>query len=526
MTARKQAGLTIPAPAPPLTFAGPWRIGRESHGPATMTRRLTSLLLFAVCAALGLATTFAPSPASAHNSLASSDPANGAELTEAPARIVWTFNKSVPLDTLTVFLTDTTGTRTEIKGSTLAPGNDKKVVTPLPGLGAGSVSVRWRLVSEDGHTVTGRVSLTITGTGGAGPSSTAPADTVDAPADSAAAAPATNPDDTPTTSASSVPQADEADDATTNSSVPGAVRWLLRYASYLAIMSVVGILLTKGFVWDGADSHPLLRKVVSVSLLATAGLAALQLLVVASDVAGEAPWASLGSLGAASGTDVGMSLVVRIMLALGMWVVLTRYAFRVAEVYWTGVSVLGLGLLATWAFAGHSRSMRWPQIGVLADVVHHGAAAAWLVGLAVVAGVVMSRSADTRVATTVRRFSKLAAWSVGAIAVTGAVQSLRLVGNPADLFDGTHGRSLTIKVVLFAVMLLLAAANRNRISRNLSPERFANEMPPLRRAVMGEVAIGIAVIAVTATMVASAPATSTAEERPVADEQQVLAPNP
>ncbi|MFZ9433382.1 MAG: copper resistance protein CopC, partial [Burkholderiaceae bacterium] len=46
------------------------------------------------------------SPAAAHNSLVASNPADGAVLDSAPGEIVWTFAKSVPLDTLTVTLID------------------------------------------------------------------------------------------------------------------------------------------------------------------------------------------------------------------------------------------------------------------------------------------------------------------------------------------------------------------------------------------------------------------------------------
>ena len=54
--------------------------------------------------------------------------------------------------------------------------------------------------------------------------------------------------------------------------------------------------------------------------------------------------------------------------------------------------LLSIGLLATWSFAGHSRSMRWPALGVPVDIVHHGAAAAWLGGLTI-NGAIWSRLA-------------------------------------------------------------------------------------------------------------------------------------
>ena len=38
---------------------------------------------------------------------------------------------------------------------------DTEVVTPLPALQPGPVSVRWRLVGADGHPITGRVDFTV-----------------------------------------------------------------------------------------------------------------------------------------------------------------------------------------------------------------------------------------------------------------------------------------------------------------------------------------------------------------------------
>ena len=63
-----------------------------------------------------------------------------------------------------------------------------------------------------------------------------------------------------------------------------------------------------------------------------------------------------------------MAFALRMTLASVMWIVLFRASIVHREVYWTAVSLPGLGLLGTWAFAGHARSMRWPAVGVITDV--------------------------------------------------------------------------------------------------------------------------------------------------------------
>ncbi len=427
--------------------------------------------------------------ASAHNTLLSSDPADGSSLTAAPTQITWSFNKSVPLDTMTVTLIDATGVRSELSGSAHGDVGDTEVITPLPALKSGPVSVRWRLVGPDGHPITGRVDFTV--------SIEAAATTVPTVVS------------VPATSVTTPPDAMSVDDGDGSYSTPSLVRWLLRYSSYLAIMAIVGILLTTVYVWAGAGSRPLLSSILSRSLFATAALAVAQLMVVASDVSGKPPWASLGSIDAATTTDAGMAFAIRIVLALSMWVVLFHYQHVHSEVYWTAASIPGVGLLATWAFAGHSRSMRWPALGVATDVAHHAAAAAWISGLAIVGWIVIPKTAPSVLVPAVRRFSRLAAVSVAVLVVTGLAQSLRLVGNPTNLFDTNHGKYLALKMVVLAAMLAVANVNRRRVETRLGDAKaLGRHIAPLRQAIVTEFAIGLAIVGITAAMVVSPPATS------------------
>jgi copper transport protein len=455
------------------------------------SRRLLAWIMLALGAITVAAFALPAGTSSAHNALVSSDPADGASLVVAPAQVTWTFDRSVPLETLTVTLIDTTGARSELAGSTHGPSGDTQVVTPLPALQPGDVSLRWRLVGPDGHPVTGRIGFAVSGptTTTAGVAATPP--------------PATIP---PAVGAAS---ADEGDGSY---STPSGVRWVLRYASYLAIMATVGILLTSAYVWSGAADHPLLRRMLSWSLFTTAALAFGQLLVIASDVSGSGPWASFGAIDAATVTDAGMALMIRIVLALALWVVLFQYRLTHPDVYWSAVTLPALALLATWAFAGHSRSMRWPEIGVLTDVAHHAAAAAWIAGLAIVGWIVIPKMATDVLVPAVRRFSRVAAISVAVLVATGLVQTVRLVGDPTDLLVSDHGRYLAIKVLVLAAMLAIANANRRRVNRRLDDTAgLGHHVGALRRAVLAEFAIGLVIVAITAAMVVSPPSTTSSD---------------
>jgi copper transport protein len=464
----------------------------------TFLRRI-ALYALALCAAIGGVVGVPSGIASAHNTLVSSDPTDGAALSVAPVQITWVFDKAVPLESMTVTLIDATGTRSELGGSTHGAAGDTEVITPLPALQPGPVSVRWRLVGPDGHPITGRVDFTII----APAPSTAGVTATTMPAVTAT---------TPPTSAPATVGDSSLDQGDGSYSTPSFIRWFLRYASYLAIMAIVGILLTTAYVWAGAGVHAMLRRILSRALFATAALGFLQLVVVASDISGKAPWSSFGSIDAATTTDAGMAFAIRIVLALTTWLVLFQYRIVQADIYWTAVSLPGLGLLATWAFAGHSRSMRWPAVGVATDVAHHAAAAAWIAGLAIVGWIIIPKTPPDVLVPAVRRFSRVAATSVAVLVVTGLVQSVRLVGSPMDLLDANHGRYLFAKVAVLAGMLGIAYANRRRIDHRLDdPQAVHRHIGALRQAVVAEFAAGLLIVAITAAMVVSPPSSSQTE---------------
>jgi copper transport protein len=153
--------------------------------------------------------------------------------------------------------------------------------------------------------------------------------------------------------------------------------------------------------------------------------------------------------------------------------------------------------------------MRWPEIGVVTDVAHHAAAAAWIAGLAIVGWIVIPTTTPDVLVVAVRRFSRVAAVSVAVLVVTGLIQSVRLVGNPRDLLAADHGRYLAAKLVVLAAMLAVANVNRRRSDRRLDdPTTIEQQLGPLRKAVVAEFAIGLVIVAITAAMVVSPPSTS------------------
>ncbi len=126
----------------------------------------------------------------------------------------------------------------------------------------------------------------------------------------------------------------------------------------------------------------------------------------------------------------------------------------------------------------------------------------------------------------VNRFSQVAFVCVLVLVASGSIQAWRQIGGYDNLFDTTYGRLLVIKVLLVCGMVIGAAVSRAWVRDRAaaraaamslspgpgavaaSPDRDAATLSVLRRSVGAEVALGVAVLAVTALLVNSVPGAS------------------
>jgi copper transport protein len=160
--------------------------------------------------------------------------------------------------------------------------------------------------------------------------------------------------------------------------------------------------------------------------------------------------------------------------------------------------------------------------------------AVWLGGLVVLAAVGLRGTDPDAIRTVSRRFSRVALACVGVLVVTGAYQTWRLVGGLDALRDEEYGRILVIKLVVFAVMLVVASFSREIVQRiygDAAPvpavrggaldltddagvataggpadaRAARREVARLRRSVWSEVALGALVLVVTALLVNAVP---------------------
>jgi methionine-rich copper-binding protein CopC len=111
--------------------------------------RLLTLLLLITCAA---------SNAAAHVRLKSSDPADGATLASAPARITLVFSAVATVTAATVQgATEDSATKLEVMPNEASTTH----AVALPPLAPGDHVVTWRALSDDGHVMSGEVRFTV-----------------------------------------------------------------------------------------------------------------------------------------------------------------------------------------------------------------------------------------------------------------------------------------------------------------------------------------------------------------------------
>ena len=428
---------------------------------------------------------FGAQPASAHNALSTSNPASGAVLTQSPATWSLTFTKEVPLDSATAEFIASNGVRTALPAPTHG-ATTKEIVFALPPDLNGPITARWRLVGPDGHVVTERVSFTVNIV------NVAVASTTTTPAEAS-------------TSVDAVAQ-DAAVLSFEESLTPEPVRLGLRLFGYAALLIIGGMLFTEFSIAQGIIGAARAREVLFASGVVLTLAPLLQTLIFLDDSRDFGVFQSLFHILEAFDTTAGSMHFVRFLAAAVLLVGIIRAGQTTSRALVAPYMLASAGAyLVSLAYTGHSRSMKWPVLGVPADVVHTAATAVWLGGLIVFVFFVLPTLQPSQSIEAFRRFGTAATYAVAAMVVSGIIQTLRLHGSIITLFTQNHGRWLLLKLLLVAAMLKIGDINRRRLLRKLPSDDagVANRVALLRRASITEIVNGGLVMLVTAVLVSA-----------------------
>lgn len=455
-------------------------------------RRRIFLLAITVFATVLAMTSMTNKVAFAHNTFVESNPSNGATLTSSPSVWVVTFAKSVPLSSASGEVIKGDGVRTKLAPPTYG-ATEFIIQFALPANLSGSITTRWRLVSVDGHVISGRIRFTV---------AQLPATTVPATSPSIAPPAIQATTTTVNTDVSTIQQTDEgASDLET-------ARRALRFGNYLGLVLLLGLLFTEIHLANGAISLTLGRRLLwaAVGLMASTSFANIALFLRDTNDFSTHLVSRIWNL---TDTTPGSMLMVKMLLSLLCIMILAR-PLREAVIDAGQKRLLYASIsmyLITVAYLGHSRSQDLPIIGIPIGALHIASMSIWIGGLLALLFVVLPNVSISQSITAFRRFGPAAEKIVLAIVITGFIQSVRLHHGVSSLFTTTHGQLLLGKVLIVGVMVWMASRNRALLpqSHDLSEKDALLLRQTLVRSTALESVLAFVVLGLTAILSSSAP---------------------
>ncbi|MDN5004047.1 copper resistance CopC/CopD family protein [Bradyrhizobium sp. GCM10027634] len=402
---------------------------------AWFSRLLVLLLLTATGAGQALA----------HAALVSTSPKDGAIVAGQPSELTLAFTE--PVSPITLKLIGPDGSASILERSAL---RDKTlVVTPPAGLRDGTHVLSWRVISEDGHPVSGSVLFSI-----GAPTAT--------------------------------PLANEKTDV----SVVTAI-WFAKVALYLGLFFGVGALAYNARV---SPLPPAAERIAGwlmvVGLLAAISSLGLQGLDVLGVPLGEigkfAPWA------AGLHTSFGLTAIIA---AATFIVGLASLRVRQKGLGSVLASLALIGVGAALAASGHA-SAASPQWLTRSAVFVHATAIAFWAGALIPLAEVLSRRGPGSV-DALRRFSRAIPFFVALLVIAGSLLAIIQVETPTALWTTSYGRVLLIKLAMLAGLFGLAIVNRYRFTPPAEAGDF-KAMRLLTRSIKIEVVLVLAIFAVAA----------------------------
>jgi copper transport protein len=374
----------------------------------------------------------------AHAALAATYPADGSVVSAQPEQVTATFDEPIHMTVSSLEVYTPDGDRADDGDTTLA-NPEEIAVTLLPGLGGGTYTAVWHVISDDTHPVSGEFTFSI-------------------------GAP----------SATHVP-ALEVSPNNLVSALFTVVRWL-EYLTFALLCGAVAFLIA---CWPAGARR---RGVIRLVTYSWAGLLASTLLGLLI----QGPYAANEGLGqlfspslvqATLSSKLGTMSQARELMAFLAGGAASLLLPRLPEAGRRGRIAIGAAwailttaVAASWALYDHaSTGVQAPLGGVPADIIHLDAMAVWIGGLAVLAGFALRGPSDDGVAAAVPRFSAISLGCVATIVVSGGYQTWREVGVWQALFDTSYGRLILAKIAGLLVLIALGYLARRYIQRGLRP---------------------------------------------------------
>jgi copper transport protein len=403
-----------------------------------------------------------PATASAHATLTKMEPAFGTRVERSPKLVRLYFDQSVDVLPNAIRVFNAKGRL--LSGKIVASRDKRTIDAPVSRLPRGGYTVRWRAVSADGHVVSGVFTFGVR-----------------MPA----------------------PPATEAFGAGGPTTSEHLVRWLY----FVALALLAGglgfrLLIVRGPLGEAGQRR--FYQLIGVGVIGALEVGVVAFLLRAEDAL-QLPFVNFlyGDLSPLAKTRFGYAFVA---MTLG-------YAFVAALVFLAWLSdrewllwpafLLALGFASGLSLSGHSAAdVGSSSLSELADWLHLSAAALWVGGLVQLAFVVWPLEPGLR-RQAFLRFSRLATVLIVVLLGAGTYLSVLRLPHLADLWNESYGQVLLVKLGLVSLALAWGGAHHFLVRPKL--ERGAPLFAGLPRSLMGESAVGMAILLAAAVLVDSKP---------------------
>ncbi|WP_270998460.1 copper resistance CopC/CopD family protein [Listeria seeligeri] len=364
---------------------------------------------------------------SAHAYLENSNPADQSHIQTAPKKVTLVFNEEIEADFPLIEVKNSKGEQMKTGKTSVSKKNNHIVETTLPDdLKPDVYAVSWRVVSADGHAVSGVLSFKLGDTKATFQETAVPVSGADLPISS-----------------------------------------IQKALLYIGFSLFIGMLVFGFGLYPRSEQMPKivvqrLKKLTVVALILLGVAIILQVFVQTSITTGVSIVESIqpANLSAfLTETKTGYIWLSEFVV----WIVLAIFTIimfaKNKQWGWFALlteSILIAYLIFTKAQNGHAAASADKIISITADILHMVAASVWVGGIVVLLFALRRTPEAKRIW---GRFAVIAMIAVASILASGLLMAVMNIGQMANLFTTNYGKLLLFKIGLFLFMALLGLAH-------------------------------------------------------------------